>query len=225
MTKSFFLPYIDKILRVFGTFAFILVSLCACGSSTPLTSNSPTPIHSGPITIGASLPLSGDFSTDGKATEQGYQLWVDNINKSGGILGHQVKLDILNDSTKLNQTTTNYQSLITIHHDDLVVGPFADEFTLAAARVAARYGYALVEGSGTAPVVFQAHMHNLFSVSLTAQNTLSSFATYILSMSASTRPSTAVYATELDSYLQPIVETARRVDAIPAFHSIRMFDT
>ena len=120
-----------------------------------------------------------------------------------------MKLDILNDSTKLNQTTTNYQSLITVHHDDLVVGPFADEFTLAAARVAARYGYALVEGSGTAPVVFQAHMHNLFSVSLAAQNTLSSFATYILSISASTRPSTAVYATEVDSYLQPIVETAK----------------
>jgi len=209
LPKRYIIPFIDKILYIVGAFVFILVGLSACGSSTSLTSSTPTPIHQGPITIGASLPLTGAFSADGQATEQGYQLWVDYINKGGGILGHQVKLDILNDNTRLNQTITNYQTLITVHHDDLVVGPFADDFTLAAARVAARYGYALVEGSGTAPVVFQAHMHNLFSVSLSAQNTLSGFATYILSLAASTRPTTAVYATEQDSYLQPIVETAK----------------
>jgi branched-chain amino acid transport system substrate-binding protein len=209
LLKRYFIPFSDKIFSIVVEFVFILVGLSACGSSTSLTSNASTPIHQGPITIGASLPLTGNFSADGQATQQGYQLWVYNINKGGGILGHQVKLDILNDSSRLNQTITNYQTLITVHHDDLVVGPFADDFTLAAARVAARYGYALVEGSGTAPVVFQAHMHNLFSVSLAAQNTLSSFATYILSLPAATRPKTAVYATEQDAYLQPIVETAR----------------
>src|SRR5437588_4375360 len=209
LPKHYFMPFIDKILYIAGAFVFILVGLSACGSSTSLTSSTPTSIHQGPITIGASLSLTGDFAADGQATEQGYQLWVDNMNKGGGILGHQVKLDILNDSTRLNQTITNYQTLITVHHDDLVVGPFADDFTLAAARVAARYGYALVGGSGTAPVVFQAHMHNLISFSLPAQNTLSSFAIYILSLAASTRPTTAVYATEQDSYLQPIVETAK----------------
>ena len=209
--RYFFSEYVDKFLCMVGVCIFILAGLAACGSSASSTSTStatPT-IHSGPITIGASLPLTGDFSADGQATEQGYELWVDTINKSGGILGHQVKLDILNDGTKLNQTTTNYQTLISVHHDDLVIGPFADDFTVAAARVAARYGYALVDGSGVAPVVFQAHLHNLFSVSLAAQNTLSSFATYILSLPVGTRPKTAVYATEQDPYLQPIVETAR----------------
>jgi branched-chain amino acid transport system substrate-binding protein len=211
LPKRYFMPYINKNLCIAGAFVFILAALSACGSSNSSTSSTPNaaPIHSGPITIGASLPLTGDFASDGQATEQGYQLWVDNINKSGGILGHQVKLDILDDGTKLNQTTTNYQTLITVHHDDLVVGPFADDFTVAAARVAARNGYALVDGSGVAPVVFQAHLHNLFSVSLAAQNTLSSFATYMLSLPAATRPKTAVYATEQDPYLQPVVETAK----------------
>ena len=209
MSQRYFFVHIDKLLCIIGLFAIIVAGLSACGSTTSSSSNTPTPIPAGPITIGASLPLTGDFSSDGQATEQGYQLWVNNINKSGGILGHQVKLDILDDGTKLNQTTTNYQTLITVHHDDLVVGPFADDFTLAAARVANRYGYALVDGSGVAPVVFQAHMHNLFSVSLAAQNTLSSFATYIHALPASTRPTTAVYATEQDPYLQPIVETAK----------------
>src|SRR6266852_7335196 len=175
LPKRSFIPFIDKILYIVGAFVFILVGLSACGPSTSLTSSTPTPMHHGPITIGSSLSLTGGFAADGQATELGYQLGVHNINKSGGILGHQVKLDILDDGTRLNQTMTNYQTLITVHHDDLVVGPFADDFTLAAARVAARHGYALVDGSGVAPVVFQAHMHNLFSVSLAAQNTLSGF--------------------------------------------------
>ena len=209
MSQRYFLVNIDKLLCSIGIFALIIAGLSACGSSTSATTSAPSPIPSGPITIGASLPLTGDFSSDGQATEQGYQLWVNNINKSGGILGHQVKLDILDDGTKLNQTTTNYQTLITVHHDELVIGPFADDFTLAASRVANRYGYALVDGSGVAPVVFQAHMPNLFSVSLAAQNTLSSFTTYLLSLPTSTRPTTAVYATEQDPYLQPIVETAK----------------
>ena len=93
MPKRCFIPYIDKLLCIVGAFVFIFVGLSACNSSPSSTATS-TPIPPGPITIGASLPLTGDFSADGQATEQGYQLWVDNINKSGGILGHQVKLDI-----------------------------------------------------------------------------------------------------------------------------------
>ena len=134
--------------------------------------------------------MTGGFGTDGQATEQGYQLWVDNINKGGGILGHQVKLDILNDSSKLNQTITNYQTLITVHHDDLVVGPFADDFTLAAARVAARYGYALVEGSGTAPTA--APGSPKASSSPTAAGSQISRPFRIYNSSSSTSPSSAV---------------------------------
>src|ERR1700693_2959507 len=105
LPKRYSIPFIDRILYIVGAFVFILVGLSACGSSTSLTSSTPTPLHQGPITIGASLPLTGNFAADGQATEQGYQLWVDNINKGGGILGHQVKLDILDDGTRLNQTT------------------------------------------------------------------------------------------------------------------------
>jgi len=209
LSQRLFSVSIDKFIYIIGALIILMAGLSACSSSGSTTGSTPPPIPAGPITIGASLPLTGDFSSDGQATEQGYQLWVDNINKSGGIFGHQVKLDILDDGTKLNQTTTNYQTLINVHHDELVVGPFADDFSVAAARVAARYGYALVEGSGTAPVVFQAHLHNLFSVSLAAQNTLNTFTTWLLSLPASVRPKTAVYATEQDPYLQPIVETAK----------------
>ena len=45
-----------------------------------------------PIKIGASLPLTGEFSEPGKAAQQGYELWVDTINQNGGLLGRKVEL-------------------------------------------------------------------------------------------------------------------------------------
>ena len=61
------------------------------------------------VVIGASLSLSGDFSADGQAFQRGYQLWADDQNKAGGLLGNQVKLDIVSDASPA-QVVTNYKS-------------------------------------------------------------------------------------------------------------------
>ena len=66
-----------------------------------------------PITIGISLSLSGDFSDSGKAALRGYRLWADVVNAKGGLLGHPVKLKILDDTSSPTQVVTNYQNLIT----------------------------------------------------------------------------------------------------------------
>jgi branched-chain amino acid transport system substrate-binding protein len=183
----------------------MLTMLEACSSSS--TTNNST--QAGPIVIGASIANSGDFSADGKPTEQGYQLWADTINKQGGLLGRQVRLDLVNDNSTPEGVTTAYQKLINVDHVNLVVGPFADLTAVAAAKVAARSGYALVEGSGTAVAVFQQGLDNIFSVSLSAKNYMVSFAEYILSLPASQRPKTAAYATQDDPFLIPQLDGAR----------------
>src|SRR5260221_11022631 len=126
-----------------------LFALSACGgsSTTGSTSNQTQP----PIKIGISLSLSGDFSADGKAFEQGYQLWADTVNKNGGILGRQVQLDILSDASSTTQIVTNYQKFITVNHDDLILGPSSTLLTKSASVVANRYGYAMIEGDGGGP--------------------------------------------------------------------------
>ena len=54
----------------------------------------------GPIKIGISLSLSGDFSDPGKAVKRGYELWAAYVNAHGGILGRQVQLKIVNDASE-----------------------------------------------------------------------------------------------------------------------------
>lgn len=197
----------NRITLIKMVLAFVSVlSLVACSQQT-----TPTTTQSGPIVIGASIASSGDFSADGKPTQQGYQLWADTINKSGGLLGRKVKLDLVSDNSTPEGVTTAYQKLINQDHVDLVVGPFADFTAVAAAQVAARSGYPLIEGSGTAEGVFTKNLTNLFSVSLSAKNYMTTFANWIVSMPANTRPKTAAYATQDDPFLQPQVDAARRL--------------
>jgi len=196
--------WLRNMLSFGGAISLLLMGLAACGNQSPGTTSS-----SGPIKIGISLSLSGDFSADGQAFQQGYQLWADDINKSGGLLGRQVKLDIVSDASDPNQVVTNYNKLISVDKVDLVFGPFSTLLTKPASVTANRYGYALLEGAGGGPSVFQQGLHNVFDVSLPVANSLVNFVNYLLALPTSQRPTTAAYATEDDPFTQPQIDLAR----------------
>ena len=200
----------NRVLNSVGALFVMLFIFSACGGSTTSTSSS-TSQNKTPIKIGISLSLSGDFSADGLAFQQGYQLWAATVNKNGGILGRQVQLDILSDASSTAQVVTNYQKLITVDHCDLVFGPFSTLLTKSASVVANRYGYAFIEGAGGGPSVFTQGLHNLFDVSAPVANLLVSFTQYIQALPAGQRPKTAAYATQDDPFTQPQIDTAKKL--------------
>jgi len=207
-----------KQLRLLARACAVVVAvavLAACGSSSGGSSNGggggSSSGGSGPITIGASLSLSGDFSADGQAFQRGYELWVHDQNAKGGLLGHQIKLDVLSDASSPAQVVSNYQNLIGSSHDPIVFGPFSTLLTLPAARVAARYGYAFVEGAGGGPAVFGSGLHNVFDVSVPVKDNLVTFARWVASLPASQRPKTAAYATVNDPFTQPQIPVAQSI--------------
>ncbi|MGE5334658.1 MAG: amino acid ABC transporter substrate-binding protein [Nitrososphaerota archaeon] len=181
----------------------VLMAFTACGTSgTPSGNNAP-------IVIGASLSTSGDFADDGKAFQQGYELWAEQVNKNGGLLGRQVKLDIVGDNSTPDQVTTNYQKLITVDKVDLVVGPYSSLLTKPASVVTNRYGYALLEGAGGAPSVFNRGIKGLYDVSVPIENLLLSYGQMLAAMPADQRPTTVAYATEDDPFTQPQVDKVK----------------
>src|SRR5262249_32633427 len=163
------------------------------------------------ITIGASLSLSGDFAADGQAFQKGYELWAADQNAKGGLLGHKINLKILNDASSPAQVVTNYQNLIGSDKVPLVFGPFSTLLTVPSARAAARYGYAFVEGAGGAPAVFGSGLHNVFDVSVPIKLNLVTFAQWIASLPASSRPKTAAYATVDDPFTAPQIPEAQSI--------------
>ncbi len=188
--------------------AVILLLLSACVQNT--NSNTST-IPVGPIKIGVALSLTGDSSADGQATKLGYDTWEAYVNSHGGLLGHQVQMVYYDDATKLDQTRTLYEKLITVDHVSFVLGPFNDPETVTGAEVARAHGMALIEGIGTSPSTFQHGLTNLFAVSLSATAYMKSFVNYILSLPAATRPKTIAYATSDDPFTFPQVDTIKPI--------------
>ena len=222
------LPWFSRNAVALGVVALSVGVLAACSSGgsssssssssaaggTTATGSSSASSSSTPITIGASLSLTGDFSADGQAFKQGYQLWVKDVNAAGGILGRQVQLTVLDDKSDPNQVVTNYETLINTDHVNLTFGPFSSLLTAPAAAVAARNGFAFVEGAGGAPSVFntQANQadHNTFDVSLPVSDELIPFVNYIASLPAATRSKlTAAYPSADDPFATPPVALAQ----------------
>src|ERR1700724_3803041 len=184
---------------------FALV-LSACGGSSASTN----PSAQAPITIGVSVSLSGDFSSDGKALEQGYDLWMQDVNKKGGLLGHQVTMKYVDDASSQQQVVTNYTTLITQDKVALVFGPFSSLLTIPASTVTDRYGYAFPEPAGGGPAVFNRGLKSIFFVQPAAvEDNLVSYTKFLLSLPSGQRPKTAAYATQDDPFTQPQVDKAK----------------
>lgn len=187
-----------------------LIMLLSLLGMTGCSLFSPAPSLTGtPIKIGVSISRKGDFSADGKALQQGYQLWQNAVNSRGGLLGRPVQFDFLSDDSSADQVTANYQKMISVSHDDLVVGPFSTGLTIAASAVVNQYKYAFIEGAGVAPKVFQPQYNNLFSVSLSATSYLTSFVYFILSLPQAQRPKTIAYVSSDDFFTEPQIDTAK----------------
>jgi branched-chain amino acid transport system substrate-binding protein len=174
------------------------ILLAACSSSgSPSSSGSSSGGTKAPILIGASLSQTGDFSADGQAFQRGYELWASDVNRHGGLLGRPVKLMFLDDKSDPTQGSTNVQQLITSDHVQMLFGPFSSLITGPTASVAARYGFAMIEGAGGAPAVFDTPSnharHNVFDVSYPIVSQFDPMTSWITSLPASQRPATAAY--------------------------------
>lgn len=181
------------------------MAFTACGTSSTQAGNT------SPIVIGASLSTSGDFADDGKAFQQGYELWADQVNKNGGLLGRKVKLDIVADNSTPDQVTTNYTKLITVDKVDFTIGPYSSLLTKPASVVTNRYGYALLEGAGGAPSVFNRGIKGIYDVSVPVENLLISYGQMLAAMPADQRPKTVAYATEDDPFTQPQIDKVKPI--------------
>jgi branched-chain amino acid transport system substrate-binding protein len=185
-----------------------VVSLSACGSRPSEQSATET---SEPITIGISLPLTGDFSQPGGEAKRGYEVWAKQINAAGGLLGRQVQLKIVDDASSQDTVVTDYTKLITQDKVDLVLGTFSSLLNFPASAVAEKNGMVFVEPAGGAPNMFSRGFKYLFFAQpATAPHQADVFVDWIKSLPADQRPKTAAYPTQDDPFAAPVIESMQK---------------
>jgi branched-chain amino acid transport system substrate-binding protein len=165
-----------------------------------------------PLKIGASLPLTGEFSEPGKAAKEGYEVWQAMINEAGGLLGRQVELVIKDDASNQNTVVADYNALISGDKVDLLLGTFSSLLNLPASAVAERNRMLYVEPAGGNPDIFNRGFKTIFfSQQATADHQGDVWAEWILSLPEDKRPKTAAYPTLDDPFALP---TSEGIEAI-----------
>ena len=129
--------------------ATVLLAAAACGQAP--SEKKAAGASDEPIVVGISLPLTGDFSQPGGEARKGYEIWRDQINKDGGLLGRQVELKITDDASNQDTVVTDYTKLITQDKVDLLLGTFSTLLNFPASAVAEKNGMLYVEPAGGAP--------------------------------------------------------------------------
>src|SRR5216683_4476736 len=78
-----------------------------------------------PIRIGFGMALTGGLAANGKSALVAMQIWRDDVNAKGGLLGRPVELLFYDDQSNPSTVPGIYTKLLDVDKVDLVVGGYA----------------------------------------------------------------------------------------------------
>ena len=94
----------------------------------------------GPIRVGLSMSLTGSLAAGGKSVLVGMQMWAEEHNAKGGLLGRKVDIIFYDDQSNGSLVPGIYSKLLDIDKVDLVVSPYGTNMTAAAMPIVMQRG-------------------------------------------------------------------------------------
>src|SRR5882724_13202867 len=85
-----------------------------------------------PIKVGMSLALTGAGAPAGKMLQAAIEIWRDDVNAKGGLLGRPVEIIVYDDQSNPASVPNLYTKLITVDKADLLLGPYGTNFVARA---------------------------------------------------------------------------------------------
>ena len=112
-----------------------------------------------PIRIGSTLALTGPLAATGLVHKVAGEIYIEQLNKRGGLLGRKVEWVVKDDQSKPDLARTLYEQLVTADKVDLLMGPYATGAILSAMGVAQRYNKVLIHHTFGIPSLAKYDMH------------------------------------------------------------------
>ena len=111
--------------RTLGTIAAaLLAGLCWTSGASAQSGN--------PIKVGMSLALTGAGAPAGKMLQAAVEIWRDDVNAKGGLLGRPVEIIVYDDQSIPAGVPGLYTKLISVDKADLLLGPYGSNFVAPA---------------------------------------------------------------------------------------------
>src|SRR3974390_61552 len=122
-----------------------------------------------PVKVGFSMSLSGPGGPAGKQVLVSLEIWRDDVNAKGGLLGRPVELVYYDDPTSPANVPSIYTKLIEVDKVDLLLGPYATNMIAAAIPVVAQHKLTTIGMLGLA-ANSQFHYKGYFSMLTYGEN-------------------------------------------------------
>jgi len=185
-----------------GLAAVFALACGSAGGTTPATTTGED------IVIGAPMSITGTQSKEGALAKQGYDMWLQWVNKQGGItvknVKHRVQLKYEDDQSKPDISAQLAQKLITEEKAQFLLGPYGSATTASDAVVAERNSIPMVEGNGAAQAIFNQGYKYVFGV-LSPANV---YLTGVLDLAATLtpKPTTVAMLAADDNFSQEVAK-------------------
>ena len=85
-----------------------------------------------PLKIGFSMALTGGLAPGGRQILESFEIWRDDINARGGLLGRPVVLDYYDDQSNPANVPGIYAKIIEVDKAELVIGPYGTPLVASA---------------------------------------------------------------------------------------------
>src|SRR5438309_1313157 len=118
----------------------------------------------GPIRIGASLSLTGEYGKIGKYQHEGYKLCEKDLNARGGLLGRKVEFVVYDDQSMTSTAQRLYEKLITEDKVEAVMGPYSSGITESVAGITEKYKKVMVAPLAATTSIFRQGRKYIFMV-------------------------------------------------------------
>jgi branched-chain amino acid transport system substrate-binding protein len=113
-----------------------------------MTAFGPAQAADKPIRVGVALSQSGNLADSAKLYYQGVELWRDQVNGRGGLLGRPVELVVYDDRSDPATAAKLYEKLIGDDNVDLLFGPWGSASAATASAVANKHSRVFFNSGG-----------------------------------------------------------------------------
>ena len=117
-----------------------------------------------PIRIGISLGLTGQFQQPAAMHKRAYELWRDEVNGRGGIMGRAIELVIRDDNSDPELAKKIYKEFVTSGSVDHIFAPYSSQLTAAVAPIADAAGFPMLAAGAAADELWRQGYRNLFGI-------------------------------------------------------------
>jgi branched-chain amino acid transport system substrate-binding protein len=175
-----------------------------------------------PIRIGLSVALTGGVAPIGKQVLAALQIWRDDVNAKGGLLGRPVELVFYDDQSNPGSVPQLYTKLIEVDKVDLLIGPYATNMVAPAIPVLMQYKKTTI-GILANAANSKFHYDQYFSMLPTGPEPKKAFAYgfFELAAAAKPRPKTVAIVAADAEFAQNAADGARQsINEIGGFETV-----